>query len=430
MPVDDIFWDVGIGADYHLVPGLSSPRLDQLLSIIFNGNLMRGDAPPPGVVVTFVTTVVPGSPGTSGVALNAATGEVTVTSPLSPHPRLLDFLVRAIVVDAAGAVFRAYIRFHIHAGLTRMWLTPSPLTVRRGARNARFSMLAEFSDGTYGDVSNWSPWREPGPQDRTFVHLPAAPSQPLVTWGSSAIGSLDVHPRTGNLTCSSAGAAAQIQAATPIASGVASGQAVGAPPWSTPLTVVPLPGPGFLAPAGAPNILIVSDGFQATERQAFLDKAGLLAKMLQTGARTSPFRELSDRINYFAAFVASRESGISSLSPVERVTVAGGPDEATEIDVGVSADDAVGTTTTPPLPPTIGVPPTAATNTRFLLNELDTAFGARVGERPRARALRRDPHRRALRAPLRRGRLRRFPWCAPGPRRRQRGTALQAAREG
>ena len=36
------------------------------------------------------------------------------------------------------------------------------------------------------------------------------------------------------------------------------------------------------------------------------------------------------------------------------------------------------------MPPTIGVPPTAATNTRFLLNELDTAFGARVGERPRA----------------------------------------------
>ena len=106
--------------------------------------------------------------------------------------------------------------------------------------------------------------------------------------------------------------------------------------------------------------------------------------MLQTGARTSPFRELSDRINYFAAFVASRESGISSLSPVERFLVAGGPAEAIEVDVAVLADDAVGTPTNPPLPPLVGVPPTPATNTRFLLNELDTAFGARVGERPRA----------------------------------------------
>ncbi len=211
---------------------------------------MRADAPPPGVASTFVTTFVPGSAGTTGrgVSFDAATGEVTVTSPLSPQPRLLDFIVVARVVDGVQTPFNAYIRFHIHAGLTRMWLTPSPLTVRQGARNARFSMLAEFTDGTYGDVSNWSPWRVPGPQDRTFVHLPGANPQPLVTWGSSAIGSLDVHLRTGNLTCSSAAAAAQIQAATPIANGIATGQAAGAPPWSTPLTVVPLPGPASSRP--------------------------------------------------------------------------------------------------------------------------------------------------------------------------------------
>ncbi len=131
--------------------------------------------------------------------------------------------------------------------------------------------------------------------------------------------------------------------------------------------------------------------------------------MLQTGARTSPFRELSDRINYFAAFVASRESGISSLSPVERFLVRRRPGRGDRDRRGGPGRRRRGDADHPPLPPTIGVPSTPATNTRFLLNELDTAFGARVGERPRAAALRRDPHRRTLRAALRRGRLRRFP---------------------
>ena len=377
MPVDDIFWDVGIGADYHLVPGLVSPRLDQLLSIIFDGNLMRADAPPPGVVVTFVTTFVPGSADARGVAFNPVTGEVTVTSPLAAPSRLLDFIVVAVVIDGVHAPFNAHIRFNIHAGLTRMWLTPSPLTVRQGARNVRHTVLAEFADGTYGDVSNWSPWREPGPQDRTFVHPPGANPQPLVTWGSSAVGSLDVHRRTGNLTCKSAGAAAQIQVSTPLPS-VATGQAVGAAPWSTPLTVAPAPGPGFLDPDKAPNVLILSDGFQVGEQGTFLNLAGRLVARLAVDARTSPFRELSGRINYFTAFVESRESGIAPLSPVERFLVPGNPDEAVEIDVGIPAAGAATT------PPTIGTPPTPATNTQFLLNELDTAFFAVLGERPQA----------------------------------------------
>ena len=175
MPVDDIFWDVGIGADYHLVPGLSSPRLDQLLSIIFDGNLMRGDAPPPGVAVTFAANFVRGVRGHERRGVQRGDGrghrhKPVVTTPAAARlPRDRHRRRRR-----ESPPFHAYIRFHIHAGLTRMWLTPSPLTVRRGARNARFSVLAEFSDGTYGDVSNWSPWREPGPQDRTFVHLSGA----------------------------------------------------------------------------------------------------------------------------------------------------------------------------------------------------------------------------------------------------------------
>ena len=121
MPVDDIFWDLGIGADFHLVPGLSSPRLDQLLSIIFDGNLMRADAPPPGVAVTFVTTFVPGSSG------NERRGDSDAARPARSPSQARCRRTRGCSTSswspsswtARTTPFSAYIRFHIHAGLTQ-----------------------------------------------------------------------------------------------------------------------------------------------------------------------------------------------------------------------------------------------------------------------------------------------------------------------
>jgi hypothetical protein len=382
MPVDSIFWSRGNGADFHLLPGLSSPRLDQLLWINHDGSKLpvRADRPPGGVAVTFGTTFVPGAAGTRGVEVDGLTGAVTVTSPLSPHPRLLDFLVIAFVVDGVHAPFNAHIRFHIHTGLTKMWLTPAQLTVRDAARNCRFSGLAEFTDGTYGDVSNWSPWDEPAPQDLTFVHFSGS-NAPLVTWGSSAPTTMGVRPHTGRLTCTSAAASADIQALTPLIAGVASGRAVGAPPWSTAVPLTPVPGEGFLPPDSTPNILILSDGFPAAEEQDFIKLARLLVTRLQTEQRTNPFNLLKDRMNYFAAFVQSPKSGISALSPVERTPVPGGDAKAVEVDVAIPPAAAAGT------PPNIAVPPRPETTTRFLLNELDTAFGAVLGERPHAQRI-------------------------------------------
>jgi hypothetical protein len=384
MPVTHLYWPPTAAHDYHLVPGLTSPRLNQLLNIGHTAGNVRADAPPAGVVVSFAANFAAGAPGTAGVVVNPATGEVTVGALPAP-PRLLDFLVVATVTEGANS-FTAYVRFHLHESITRMWLTPAELTVRVGARNVRFSTIAEFSDGTYGDVSNWSPWEfDPArPADLTFVHLSGV-NQPLFTWGTTALGDMDVDAQTGVLDCSRGAASATISAVSPLPAGIASGRAVGAGGWALGATVERIEGPGFAKMATTPNILILGDGFEITERVAFITLARLLVKDLHTAPRTDPFKMLKDGMNYFAALVPSREGGISNLNPIDRTPLPGAQAEAKDADVAV-APTAVAASAA-----NIGAPPTPATNSRFILNERDTAFGVTRGERPKAQ--RRDPIR-------------------------------------
>ena len=139
MPVTGIFWPTGAGQDFHLIPGLTSPRLDHLLSIAHTAGNRRADSPPPGVTVTWTSNYAAVASAATGVAVDLTTastpgtGAVTVTAPLfAGAARLLDFLVVATVTEGARPPFSAYVRFHIHAEVTRMWLTPAQLTVPRG----------------------------------------------------------------------------------------------------------------------------------------------------------------------------------------------------------------------------------------------------------------------------------------------------------
>jgi hypothetical protein len=387
MPVTGLFWPIGAGQDIHLIPGLTSPRLDHLLRIEHTAGRVRADNPPPGVTVTWSSNFAADPAAATGVTVNLTTatapgtGAVTVTKPLAAGPtRLLDFLVVARVEEPGNPAspFTSYIRFHVHEEVGGMWLTPGLLTVPERAHDMRFSILAEFNDGTYGDVTNWSPFVSPAAGDLTFVHATPSPN-PILTWGTGALGVMDVDPRTGVLTCrpGAVNTTTNISAIAGLAPpnpSLAGGRALGAPKWDTPVALDFIAGPGGSEIDNVPNVLILGDGFQLAERQAFMDLAGQLVKGLHSSSRTRPFDLVKNRMNYFAAFRESREQGIATLGPVIRSLTG----EAVPIDVEVDA------TAAPTLGATVAVPPTPATNTEFLFNERDTAFGAMLGERPRA----------------------------------------------
>jgi hypothetical protein len=381
MPVTSIFWP-GTGAcDLHLIPGVVGPRLDHLLWFEHTTGNKRADTVLAGVAVAFAANF-PAGPAAGGIVVSAS-GEVTVNAlPAPPNPRLLDFLVIVTVTEGAN-VFTSYKRFIIHQAITGMWLTPSPLTVHKGARNVRFTALAEFDDGTYGDVTMWCPQDPPAAADRTYVHL-NGDAQPAIVWSTANAAVVDVHPATGVLNAPVVAGNAAISAsrkplpAPPAAS--ATGIARAADPWTRPTTLTALMGPGFPGLATTKNILILPDGFTAAQRPEFERTAQDLVKALATdNTFTRPYDLLSGSLNYFSAWVASPAdgAGVSVLELVRRFNVAGAQADAEEVDTAVAPAATAGAWT-------VGVPPAPGANNRFLLNERDTAFGTALGGRPRA----------------------------------------------
>jgi hypothetical protein len=100
---------------------------------------------------------------------------------------------------------------------------------------------------------------------------------------------------------------------------------------------------------------------------------------LQTRAYTRPYDVLGSSINYFSAWVPSRQAGVSAVGPVRRFNVAGALADAQEVDTAVANNAAAINAAW-----TVGTPPTPATNDRFLINDCDTVFGLALGERPRS----------------------------------------------
>jgi hypothetical protein len=383
MPVTSIFWPDETAQDIHLVPGFVGPRLDHLLWIAHTAGNVRADAigalPGPPALAFDVNFVV-GAPGTGGVAFNAGNGEVSVAAPLSPSPRLLDFIVTARVVEGAAPPVRAWKRFSVHNAITRLWLTPSTLTVRRNARNVRFTILAEFDDGTYGDMTAWCPRDVPAAADRTYVRQTGS-NDPAFDWSTSAAGTVGVHASTGRLTGNVAAGNATITASLrplPAPAGrQATGTARAAAPWSTAVPLTLIDGPGFAAMGRVANVLILPDGFLAADRAAYERLARELVQRLRVRRRTRPFDLLRDQMNYFTTWIESREAGISPLPLVRRFNVAGPLANAEELDTSVAEAAVLAAFH-------IAAPPVPAANDRFLLNERDTAFHVSLGDRSRA----------------------------------------------
>jgi hypothetical protein len=331
------------------------------------------------VSVTFRENFAPGAAGTAGVAVNRTNGEVTVTAPLSGSPRLLDFLVVATVTEG-GSTFTAQKRFHIHRSITDMWLTPGTLTVHQRIRRSRFTLLAKFDDGLYGDLTAWCPENAPSATDRTYVRLSGS-ATPAIVWSTSAAGTVGVASATGLLTGVANTGSATITATLPAPFSIGrTATAAATGPWNTPVTLTLVDGPGFAAMADSVNVLILPDGFTAADRPGFERLVRGLVTRLRKRRRTRPYDLLKDRFNYFMAWVESPEAGINARELARRSHVSGPRAQAREVDTAVAAGGVAGAVH-------IAAPSTPATNDLFLLNEPDTAFAYGLGERPAAQRL-------------------------------------------
>jgi hypothetical protein len=309
------------------------------------------------------------------------TGEVKVDSDLSEGERLLDFLVIASVFKDA-AVYQSHIRFHIHNSIERIWITPARLTVEPLWPNMRFTVLAKFDDGAYGDITNWSPMTWGDLSIRNYVYFEGVQA-PILWWSAPGSNGLDIHPMTGFFLCTNSGlkdAMVQIRAPDSLPEPAAAYVDAGRDSRSIAQGALQLvEGPGVSQMRAVANVLILPDGFQEHEMAAFEKLTRQLVHRLRIRRRTRPFDLFKDKVNYFRAWVPSPEAGVSILEMTETVPGEGQP-AAREIVTVIRSDDVptewhAGNPRTPPSPP------------RQLLNERNTAFHIAVGGRPRAKSI-------------------------------------------
>ncbi len=414
MATTGLAWGVGYEYDRHVLRGESTGRLDEVLFIFQDPGapvLVSDTAHRPGDItnITFVPGIRagPGAVVTAyGVQITTATGQIEAIAAAAPLVR--NFLVQAVMtVNGVVDPFQATVRVHVHdGGVRQVWCTPSTLTIRIGAPGQRLAVLAEFGDDTVGDVTN----------------------HPGITWASAG-AAVAVDAGTGALTgtaVTSPGAPVRITATMPadLGGGVAIADVVVAPAWSglpvAERTATLIPRPGLPAAiAHATNVLFLSDGFVAGDRPVFEQVADEVVRQIRTSPSLSPFNLLGGSINYWRAFVPSRQSGQSALQ--ELGLIPGGPGSLGtdvpapvppnlvgagvfslgelihEVGLPIPADGAAGVTLATKTPEwtAIYMVNTARINaalfdewkalsSRRLADERDTALGLACGERPAA----------------------------------------------
>lgn len=318
------------GWDVHVLRDTTSLPLRSILALIEDdGNITRADATvlPADVQGFAFIADFAGQPGQGpapggtangarggGVFFNLATGEVTAeTSP--PTPRLRSFVVRPMIIRGGGAgpLTGPPIRVLVHETVSEIRLTPSHLSIAGDADRQRLTVLARFDDDTIGDITHL------GGPPAGAGQLPA----PGFTWTSS--DNVCVQPDgDGRLTgvfglfaCTATITATLRQPGWPALSATAQVTTIdewgNQPPSRRELHH--LGGPGVTAVNDVPNVLLLPDGFLDTpqDRADFDALASLVVQRLHRNPSSTPFDVLEHVINYWSAFVPSRERGTSTL---------------------------------------------------------------------------------------------------------------------
>jgi hypothetical protein len=323
MPITEMRWSSGWNRDRHVLRGQTSPDLSAV-ALVFAHD---GDsdfaavyqAAHPGEVTLFFTPLFKGvqngdliEAANSGLHFNMTTGELRVDAGAPGIPKF-NFIVEVLATNTAdGSTFTEVIRFHVHDTVTRMWLTPSTMTIHPVEEVLphdppyRFTVRAEFDDGSVGDVTlkhgvTWAP---------PFNFTPAL--EGLVTLMPTDVPGHDITV-TATLP-------------TPGGPQTANGTVHVGPPWSqtpNPPTVGIVPGggwPGTLKPEVAPNVLFFGSGFPDASKNSFEQVTNSFVHFMKSDSMMRPFDILATSINFWRTFVDS-PFGISVRSEVwTRVT--------------------------------------------------------------------------------------------------------------
>jgi hypothetical protein len=303
-----IGWDGDEGFDIHLLPGETSSSLLDLLVIKEDTTpptFSFANTPPADIdaasfafTPNFISAAVP--PANGGVTVDTKTGKVTV----APAPTLRSFVLEATVRTKppnAKTLGPIPIRVLVHTAILDIWLTPKTLTIRQGSDGLRLTVLARFDDQTIGDIT-----RRPG--------ITWKPDHGPIAVDASGALTASTNPATVPITATHAGhvATAEVKAKAP---------------WSTPGQVKLLAGSaGVDKAATVPNVLFLSEGFTAAEETTFGSLVQKLVNRLQTTESLRPYDFAKKAVNYWMAFVPSRERGTSvlyDLRPVARATLFG-----------------------------------------------------------------------------------------------------------
>jgi hypothetical protein len=338
MAITQMNWSGFADQDLHLMSGLTSPKLIQLLEV-YDATAKTwyyGDQVPAAAgfsiyfSVGFNALMTPdGLTSGHGVTVDPDTGEVTVLASTPAGPPLRSFIINVTGTQtgSTGATpLSTTIRVYVHRALVKRWLTPDELSVRQGATNMRFSVLASFDDGVIGDITNWGYLIAPPTDPRiTFVHRTGS-AKPVHAWSVDgqipAPGTVTIDPNSGEITAHTSGGGAEVHLVDESAHTLASAPVYAAPPWNTPTKVTRIAGRGFAAMTDPRirNVLFLPDGFvddiDGMDRINYEAQVRQLVTLLRTNVFTRPFDLLADSFNFFSAWVPSPQGGVTALDEV------------------------------------------------------------------------------------------------------------------
>jgi hypothetical protein len=305
VAITKISWKDG-GLDLHLLVGENSGPLKARLNFsrkvgAADETNHTGNAPPAGVTVTFKAEFKPagtqpaGKRAGHGVEFTNSTATVEMKS-LPTVPVLRNFFVRAEVSDADNSrVIR--LRVHLHGSIRKIWLTPKTMVVHRNTGNQQFTVLAEFDDGTNGDIT--------GRPDLSYK-----PSNASVI--PSASGKL-VHVNNG--TAKITVTLGPLPAPTEL---IDTADVKLVPSLATERRIMRVGGLGPAEFKKKVNILFLPDGFTEGEKDHFNGLVDQTVKLLQENVFSYPYKTLKESINYWRLvdedFIASEEENVSILS--------------------------------------------------------------------------------------------------------------------
>lgn len=327
--------DVGYrGNDIHLVRSAttkaSSEPLEPFLRVFFDDGEIR--PLPAGTVVLFDVSVPspaavdPADSYVNRYGFDPKFGTGVIELERTPTARVVNNFIITAKATIPGALKNPYesqIRIHIHAGRDQVRVQPNPPRLRKDTA-LRFSVLAQFSNGSLGDISyhpglTWQvssslvvgpdPHSSVSDKERAFKDggfISAAPG----TTATTGTIKVNLPPSLGGPTSDGDGEAT----VTIIESW---NDLPGLPDGGDPYQAQHIIGPG-IAKRDSPNVrnvLFLPEGFQETEETVFEQMADRLALGLRALTAFRPYDILP--VNFFRLWVQpypdALRSGVTEL---------------------------------------------------------------------------------------------------------------------